>query len=429
MEIFTEHDLTSSLQAGFPHAFWLAGRAYANGIGESRDYKNAVRLFEQGAALGSPLCKRDLALLKLEKSDQPQKQISIMEELAQLAACGISNLNILKLLLQAGIRSHRAQAIRWLQHKLVFTADWQAGYVLYMTLLFPAGQIPHDNEFLICALTEAAKSKPHARKALAFGLLCGALDGRCHRSLAIRYLEQGTTPNEIALAALVRLESAGMKATGQFNRAERSLFIATQSGSAYGQALLLRLTLQQTEHSADAISREYICRSLLEHLANYPMHADEKSLRIVIRWMSSDAALCSKFSQRLKTLLMRSTDLGIIGATVSLARLKILNGDVAGAIEQLRKAALNGHRDAAELLGLAEMRTNAGMSESEGLFWELVSGTKEQNEARTALRNLSGTTGHSATGFNFLTTEKNKHANTPTTQPDASQSEVYHKAI
>lgn len=370
MAIYSREKFQFALNSSFPHAYWLAGRAFASGIGAERDTAEAQRLFERGIALGSPLCRRDLALLLLDsESDSTERQRQI-RMLADSATEGCANLPALVVLMSDSRREHRGLAVRWLQHKLVFEADWHAGFALYLSLLFPLGSVPVDKELLHEALVELSAEKAQARKALAFGLLSGALTGRCHGSQAIRLLEKGSTPNEIALSALVNMEHSGSKNPQRFLRAERALYISSQAGSSFANALLIRLTMQQTENSPDPFSREHISRALLEHMSNYPMHANDESLRILVRWFGEDAHLREKFLPRLRKILMRCSEIGMSAAVVALARIALINGDSSAAVDRLRKAALRGHAGAIKILAQPELVNQGALSDTESHFWE-----------------------------------------------------------
>lgn len=393
MQIFSKTSLQYALNDNIAHAFWLVGRAFAFGVGERRDLQQARELFERGVILGSPLCKRDLALLTLanecnNKERSAKERSRQMDALSAVTSTGAANIHTLSQLVYQGTREQRAQAIRWLQHELIFSSNWQAGFTLYLALLFPDGHIPSDNAFLHSALLELAEEKAQARKALAFGLLSGALLGRAHYKQAIRLLQRGTTPNEVALAALVSLEYAGAKCPKRFLQAERSLFMAVQAGSSIGSALLLRLTLQQMENSADNLSRVHICKSLCEHLANYPMHADNESLRILIRWFAEDRTLRTTYEPRLRKILIRSADLGMNSAQVALARIALIEGDPSGSVDRLRQAACRGHTFAAQLLALPEMRESGALRATEGRFWEHLHSTEEMLSARRLFNNF-----------------------------------------
>jgi hypothetical protein len=214
-----------------------------------------------------------------------------------------------------------------------------------------------------------ADEKPQARKALAFGLLSGALPGRAPVAQASRWLQRGTTANEIALAALVSLQHAGSRSMQRFVKAERSLFIASQAGSSVGNGLLLRLSMQQLENTVDPLARGFICNAAVEHLANFPMHADDESLRILIRWLGEDSQLRKSMEPRLRKVLMRSADLGLTSATVALARISLLDGAPSAAVDRLRSAALRGHAGAVQILAQPQMQEGNTLGELEGHFW------------------------------------------------------------
>jgi hypothetical protein len=371
MQLFSEKSLKYALDAHLPHAYWLVGCAYAYGLGESVNRQKALSFFERGAALGSTLCKRDMALLLLEADHSCKDQKQLMRWLSECAHTGAANLRALNALIHDESREHRSLAIRWLQHELVFKADWRAGFILYLSLLFPKGAVPADEEFLHDSLVSMAEERPQARKALAMGLLSGALTGRSQFSRAIRLLQRGSTPNEIALAALVALEqSHKSRNSGQrLLRAERSLFISSQSGSAIGNALLLRLTIQQMENSADQISRTFVSKSLIEHLANYPMHCNEDALRVLVRWLGEDRHLRKSCEARLLKVLMRASEMGMNAAAVALARLAAIDSNPTTAIDRLRNAALRGDRVAMEMLGSAIFISSNALSDTERHFW------------------------------------------------------------
>jgi hypothetical protein len=135
--------------------------------------------------------------------------------------------------------------------------------------------------------------------------------------------------------------------------------------------------MQQLENTVDPLARGFICNAAVEHLANFPMHADDESLRILIRWLGEDSQLRKSMEPRLRKVLMRSADLGLTSATVALARISLLDGAPAAAVDRLRSAALRGHAGAVQILAQPQMQEGNTLGELEGHFWMQLNLLKE----------------------------------------------------
>jgi hypothetical protein len=154
------------------------------------------------------------------------------------------------------------------------------------------------------------------------------------------------------------------------------------------------MSVQQLDSHTDPLAKAFVTKAALEHLANYPMHSDDETLRILIRWFGESNELRRTMESRLIKVLMRSSELGLTSSVVALARIALLDRAPAAATGRLRSAALRGHAEAIRLLADPLFAEDTSLDEDERLFWIQLNQLRDLSNPKNCYEKLLNTPEH-----------------------------------